>query len=46
MKVWELIELLKTMPQSAEVKTDNGEYLEDPERVDLDSRDYVIIRNR
>ncbi|WP_185923403.1 hypothetical protein [Brevibacillus brevis] len=45
MMVYELIELLKKMPQTATVKTDNGKYLEDPEDVELDERDYVIIRN-
>ncbi|MGG4446972.1 hypothetical protein HPY28_04790 [Brevibacillus sp. HB1.2] len=45
MKVLELIELLKKMPPYADVKTDNGEYLENPEHVEEDSRGYVIIRS-
>ncbi|MFF0828719.1 hypothetical protein ACFYU8_18060 [Brevibacillus sp. NPDC003359] len=44
MKVWQLVELLKKMPQDSDVKTDNGRYLDDPRRVEHDERDYVIIR--
>jgi hypothetical protein len=46
MKVWELIEQLKKMPQHAVVKTEAGDYLEDPDFVEQDSRDYVIIRSK
>jgi hypothetical protein len=44
MKVHELIELLKKMPQYNVVKIDDREYVNDVEEVELDSRDYVIIR--
>jgi len=46
MKVYELIALLKKMPQDAEVKTESGDYLDDPDKVEQDSRDYVIIRTK
>ena len=44
MKVYELIELLKQMPQFKTVKLDDGEYVNDVDFVELDDRDYVIIR--
>lgn len=44
MKVYELIELLKKMPQYNVVKLDDREYVNDIEEVELDDRDYVIIR--
>jgi hypothetical protein len=44
MKVYELIELLKKMPQFNTVKLDDGEYVNDVNEVELDERDYVIIR--
>ena len=44
MKVYELIEELKKMPQFNEVKLDDGKYVNDIEQVELDERDYVIIR--
>lgn len=44
MKVYELIELLKKMPQYNVVKLDDGEYVNDVETVESDERDYVIIR--
>jgi len=45
MKVYQLINLLKEMPQHLDVKTDDGKYVHDPSTVEKDSRDYVIIRN-
>jgi len=44
MKVYQLIELLKEMPQYNEVKIDDREYVNDIEQVELDEREYVIIR--
>lgn len=44
MKVWQLIEQLKKMPQHADVRTDDGKYLYDPSHVEQDPREYVIIR--
>jgi hypothetical protein len=44
MKVYELIELLKKMPQFNVVKLDDGKYVNDIEEVELDEREYVIIR--
>lgn len=44
MKVYELIELLKKMPQYNVVKLDDGEYVNDVKEVELDEREYVIIR--
>jgi sporulation protein YlmC with PRC-barrel domain len=44
MKVYELIELLKKMPQYNVVKLDDGEYVNDIKEVELDEREYVIIR--
>jgi hypothetical protein len=44
MKVYELIELLKKMPQFNVVKLDDGKYVNDIETVELDEREYVIIR--
>lgn len=45
MKVYELIRELMQFPSYAEVKTDNGKYLEDIKRLEKDSREYVILRN-
>lgn len=44
MKVYELIEELKKMPQFNVIKLDDGEYVNDISEVELDDRDYVIIR--
>jgi hypothetical protein len=44
MKVYELIEQLKQMPQFNVVKLDDGQYVNDVEEVELDERGYVIIR--
>lgn len=44
MKVYELIEQLKKMPQFNVVKLDDGEYVNDVDFVEADERDYVIIR--
>lgn len=44
MKVYELIELLKKMPQFNVVKLDDGEYVNNVSEVELDERGYVIIR--
>lgn len=44
MKVYELIELLKKMPQYNVVKIDDSEYVNDVSKVELDDREYVIIR--
>jgi hypothetical protein len=44
MKVYELIEELKKMPQFNVIKLDDGEYVNDVEEVELDGRGYVIIR--
>jgi sporulation protein YlmC with PRC-barrel domain len=44
MKVYELIELLKEMPQFNTVYLDDGKYLNGVEDVELDDRKYVIIR--
>lgn len=44
MKVYELIEELKKMPQFNVVKLDDREYVNDVEKVELDDREYVIIR--
>lgn len=44
MKVYELIELLKQQPQFKDVKLDDGKYVNDVDTVELDGRDYVIIR--
>jgi hypothetical protein len=44
MKVYELIEELKKMPQFNVIKLDDGEYVNDVEEVELDDRGYVIIR--
>lgn len=44
MKVYELIELLEKMPQFNVVKLDDGKYVNDVSEVELDSREYVIIR--
>ncbi|SLL37384.1 Uncharacterised protein [Mycobacteroides abscessus subsp. abscessus] len=44
MKVYELIEQLKKMPQYNIVKLDDGKYVNDIEDVELDSRDYVVLR--
>lgn len=44
MKVYELIELLQKMPQFNTVKLDDGEYVNDIKEVELDDREYVIIR--
>jgi sporulation protein YlmC with PRC-barrel domain len=44
LKVYELIEELKKMPQFNVVKLDDGEYVNDVEQVELDEREYVIIR--
>lgn len=44
MKVYELIEELKKMPQFKVVKLDDGEYVNNVDEVELDDRDYVIIR--
>ncbi|EWG08601.1 hypothetical protein LG291_26805 (plasmid) [Cytobacillus firmus] len=46
MKVYELIELLKEMPQFNVVKLNDEEYVNDVEEVELDDRDYIIIRPR
>lgn len=45
MKVSELIKLLEKMPQYNVVKMDDGKYVLDPTEVELDSREYVIIRS-
>jgi sporulation protein YlmC with PRC-barrel domain len=44
MQVHELIELLKKMPQYKTVYLDDGKYVNDVKEVELDDRDYVIIR--
>lgn len=44
MKVYELIEELKKMPQFNVVKLDDGEYVNDIDEVESDDRGYVIIR--
>lgn len=44
MKVYELIEELRKMPRFAVVKIDDREYVNDIKEVELDDRDYVIIR--
>jgi hypothetical protein len=44
MKVYELIEELKKMPQFNVIKLDDGEYVNDVDEVELDERGYVIIR--
>ncbi|WP_170169229.1 hypothetical protein [Mesobacillus subterraneus] len=44
MKVYELIKLLQKMPKYNVVKFDDGKYVQDIEEVELDSREYVIIR--
>jgi sporulation protein YlmC with PRC-barrel domain len=44
MKVYELIELLEKMPQFNVIKLDDGEYVNHVSEVELDERDYVIIR--
>lgn len=44
MKVYEIIKLLEKMPQFNTVKLDDGEYVNDVDEVELDERDYVIIR--
>jgi hypothetical protein len=44
MKVYELIDLLKQMPQFNTVYLDDGEYVNDVKEVELDGRKYVIIR--
>lgn len=44
MKVYELIEELKKMPQFAVVKLDDREYVNDVDEVELDDRGYVVIR--
>ena len=44
MKVYQLIELLKQMPQYNVVKLDDGKYVNDVDEVELDDREYVIIR--
>ena len=44
MKVYELIEELKKMPQFNVVKLDDREHVNDVEEVELDDRGYVIIR--
>lgn len=45
MRVYQLIEELKKMPQFNTVKLDDGEYVNDIDQVELDDdRDYVIIR--
>ena len=44
MKVYELIELLKKMPQFNNVYMDDGKYLNEIEDVELDDRKYAIIR--
>lgn len=46
MKVYELIEELKKMPQFSDAKIDDGQYVNDIELVEHDDRDYVIIRPR
>lgn len=46
MKVYELIDLLSRMPQLNVVKLDDGKYVNDVEEVELDDREYVIIRPR
>lgn len=44
MKVYELIEELKKMPRFNVVKVDDREYVNDVKKVELDARDYVVIR--
>lgn len=44
MKVFELIEELKKMPQLNVVKVDDREYVNDVAKVELDDRGYVVIR--
>lgn len=44
MKVYELIEQLKNMPQFNDIKLDDGQYINDIKEVELDEREYVIIR--
>lgn len=44
MKVYELIELLKKMPQFNTVYLDDGKYLNSVDDVELDDRGYVIVR--
>lgn len=44
MKVYELIEQLKNMPQFHDIKLDDGQYINDIKEVELDEREYVIIR--
>jgi hypothetical protein len=44
MKVYELIEKLKKVPQFYIVKLDDWQYVNDVDEVELDEREYVIIR--
>lgn len=44
MKVYELIKLLEEMPQFNTVFIDDGEYVNHIDEVELDDRNYVIIR--
>jgi hypothetical protein len=43
-KVYELIDELKKMPPFNVVKLDDGQYVNDVDEVELDDREYVIIR--
>ena len=44
MKVYELIAILNKMPLCNVVKLDDKEYVNDIDEVELDDREYVIIR--